>query len=78
MVKFNSLGSWFRRQSVGRKLTTTALFTSGVTLLAACTVFAIYDYVNDVAEVVDKLPAEPHDVRMTHALTPQRGLVTLG
>jgi 5-formyltetrahydrofolate cyclo-ligase len=29
-------------------------------------------------EVVDKLPAEPHDVRMTHALTPQRGLVTLG
>jgi 5-formyltetrahydrofolate cyclo-ligase len=29
-------------------------------------------------EVVDRLPAEPHDVRMTHALTPQRGLVTLG
>ena len=29
-------------------------------------------------EVVDKLPAEPHDVRMTHALTPRRGLVTLG
>jgi 5-formyltetrahydrofolate cyclo-ligase len=28
-------------------------------------------------EVVDELPAEPHDVRMTHALTPQRGLVTL-
>jgi 5-formyltetrahydrofolate cyclo-ligase len=28
-------------------------------------------------EVVDKLPAEPHDVRMTHALTPSRGLVAL-
>jgi 5-formyltetrahydrofolate cyclo-ligase len=28
-------------------------------------------------EFVDELPAEPHDVPMTHALTPQRGLVTL-
>jgi 5-formyltetrahydrofolate cyclo-ligase len=28
-------------------------------------------------ELVDRLPAEPHDVRMTHALTPQRGLVPL-
>jgi 5-formyltetrahydrofolate cyclo-ligase len=28
-------------------------------------------------ELVDKLPAEPHDVRMTHALTPLRGLVFL-
>jgi 5-formyltetrahydrofolate cyclo-ligase len=28
-------------------------------------------------EVVDKLPAEPHDVRMTHALTPRGGLVAL-
>jgi 5-formyltetrahydrofolate cyclo-ligase len=28
-------------------------------------------------EVVDKLPGEPHDVRMTHALTPLRGLVSL-
>ncbi len=43
---FNSLGTWFRRQSVGRKLTTTALTTSGVTLMAACTVFATYDYIN--------------------------------
>ena len=43
---FNSLGTWFRRQSVARKLTTTALTTSGVTLIAACTVFATYDYVN--------------------------------
>ena len=40
------LGIWFRRQSVGRKLTTTAVTTSGATLIAACTVFAIYDYVN--------------------------------
>lgn len=29
-------------------------------------------------ELVDRLPAEPHDVRMTHALTPRRGLVSLG
>ncbi len=29
-------------------------------------------------EVVDRLPAEPHDVRMTHALTPKHGLVALG
>ncbi|MGE2721509.1 5-formyltetrahydrofolate cyclo-ligase [Mycolicibacterium celeriflavum] len=29
-------------------------------------------------ELVDRLPAEPHDVSMTHALTPQRGLVGLG
>jgi 5-formyltetrahydrofolate cyclo-ligase len=28
-------------------------------------------------ELVDELPAEPHDVRMTHALTPRRGLVAL-
>lgn len=29
-------------------------------------------------EVVAELPAEPHDVAMTHALTPAGGLVTLG
>jgi signal transduction histidine kinase/DNA-binding response OmpR family regulator len=46
MVTFHSFGTWFRRQSVARKLTTTAVTTSGVTLIAACTVFAIYDYVN--------------------------------
>lgn len=28
-------------------------------------------------ELVDRLPSEPHDVRMTHALTPQRGLIRL-
>lgn len=28
-------------------------------------------------ELVDRLPAEPHDVRMTHALAPSRGLVAL-
>jgi 5-formyltetrahydrofolate cyclo-ligase len=32
--------------------------------------------VRDV-ELVDEVPAEPHDVRMTHALTPGRGLVEL-
>lgn len=29
-------------------------------------------------EVIDALTAEPHDVRMTHALTPSRGLIALG
>jgi len=29
-------------------------------------------------ELVDRLPAEPHDVPMTHALTPDAGLVVLG
>jgi 5-formyltetrahydrofolate cyclo-ligase len=28
-------------------------------------------------ELVDELPADPHDVRMTHALTPRRGLSAL-
>ncbi|HTX95180.1 MAG TPA: 5-formyltetrahydrofolate cyclo-ligase [Mycobacterium sp.] len=28
-------------------------------------------------ELIDELPAEPHDIPMTHALTPQAGLVTL-
>lgn len=30
------------------------------------------------SEVVDELPSEPHDVPMTHALTPGRGLLPLG
>ena len=29
-------------------------------------------------ELVDEIPAEAHDVPMTHALTPRRGLVQLG
>ncbi len=29
-------------------------------------------------ELLDQVPSEPHDVRMTHALTPRRGLVELG
>jgi 5-formyltetrahydrofolate cyclo-ligase len=29
-------------------------------------------------EILDMLPAEPHDVAMTHALTPGRGFVVLG
>ena len=52
MVMFNSLGTWFRRQSVARKLTTTAVTTTGMTLVAACTVFAAYDYVNQQARLV--------------------------
>jgi 5-formyltetrahydrofolate cyclo-ligase len=30
------------------------------------------------AELLDELPCEPHDVRMTHALTPRLGLIDLG
>jgi 5-formyltetrahydrofolate cyclo-ligase len=30
------------------------------------------------AELVDELPSEPHDVPMTHALTPGRGVQPLG
>jgi two-component system, sensor histidine kinase and response regulator len=44
MAVINSLVAWFRHQSVERKLTTSVLGTSGVMLLVACTVFAIYDY----------------------------------
>ena len=29
-------------------------------------------------ELLDAIPSEPHDVRMSHALTPRRGLVELG
>ncbi|GAB1812517.1 5-formyltetrahydrofolate cyclo-ligase [Mycobacterium sp. MUNTM1] len=29
------------------------------------------------AEVLDEVPADPHDVPMTHALTPRRGLIDL-
>ena len=29
-------------------------------------------------EIVDELPSEVHDVRMTHALTPRQGVVALG
>ena len=29
------------------------------------------------AELLDELPCEPHDVRMTHALTPRLGLIDL-
>ncbi|MBV8180007.1 MAG: 5-formyltetrahydrofolate cyclo-ligase [Mycobacterium sp.] len=29
-------------------------------------------------ELLDELPHEPHDVPMTHALTPERGLIDLG
>ena len=49
---FNSLATWFRRQPVARKLTTTALTTTGVALLAASTVFAGYDYVSSRSRLV--------------------------
>src|SRR4051812_15250720 len=37
---------------MARKLTTTALVTSGASLLAACTVFATYDYLNSRSRLV--------------------------
>jgi two-component system sensor histidine kinase/response regulator len=40
------LESWFRRQSVARKLTTTVMSTAGITVMTACIVFAGYDYVS--------------------------------
>jgi two-component system sensor histidine kinase/response regulator len=49
---FNSIGTWFRRQSVARKLTATALTISGLTLVAASTVFATYDYINSRSRLV--------------------------
>ncbi|MCU1382584.1 MAG: Histidine kinase [Acidobacteria bacterium] len=48
----HSAGRWFRRQSVARKLATAALITSGATLLAACAVFAAYDYLDSRARLV--------------------------
>jgi len=44
--------AWFRRQSVAGKLRTTALVTSGATLIAACSVFAVYDYANSRSRLV--------------------------
>src|SRR4051812_5828726 len=52
MNMLKNVGIWFRRQSLARKLTTTALITSGVTLLVACVVFAAYDYINQRARLV--------------------------
>jgi signal transduction histidine kinase/CheY-like chemotaxis protein len=43
---FTRLGARFRRRSVAGKLTTTALLTTGVTLLVASTIFAISFYVS--------------------------------
>src|SRR5688572_6211129 len=49
---FTRLATWFRRQPVRRKLTTTVLATSGVTMIAACVVFATYDYLDARARLV--------------------------
>ncbi len=45
-MMLNRLVARFRRQSVARKLTTTVMITSGVTMATACAVFATYDYIN--------------------------------
>lgn len=47
------------------------------TLLLADPGAALVAVVRD-DELVDELPSEPHDVRMTHALTPREGVVALG
>jgi two-component system sensor histidine kinase/response regulator len=49
---FTRLEGWFRRQSVARKLTTMVLTTSGLTLMVACTVFAVYDYATSRSRLV--------------------------
>ena len=49
---FHRLETWFRRQSVAGKLTTAALTSSGVTLVAVFAVFATYDYINLRAQLV--------------------------
>ena len=46
------LERWFRRQSVARKLSTMVLTTSGLTLMIACTVFAVYDYASSRSRLV--------------------------
>ena len=46
------LAAWFRRQSVDRKLTAMVLCTTGVTLVVACVVFAVYDYVTSRSRLV--------------------------
>jgi signal transduction histidine kinase/CheY-like chemotaxis protein len=46
------LERWFRRQSVALKLTTMVLTTSGLTLMVACTVFAVYDYATSRSRLV--------------------------
>ena len=48
----HSPGVWFRRQSLARKLTTAVASTTAVTVMAACAVFATYDYVNSRSRLV--------------------------
>ncbi len=45
-------GHWFRRQPVARKFMVMALATTAVTSLAACAVFATYDYASSRARLV--------------------------
>ncbi len=48
----NSLDTWFRRQSVARKLMTTLMATGTITMAVAISVFATYDYVNSRSRLV--------------------------
>ena len=49
---FTSLEAWFRRQSVARKLTTTVIAIAGIAVMAACIVFAVYDYATSRSRLV--------------------------
>ena len=47
-----SAGVWFGRQPVARKFMALALATTAVTSIAACAVFATYDYATSKARLV--------------------------
>lgn len=48
----SSSAAWFRRQSVARKLTSSALITSGVALVVTSAVFIGYDYTSSRSRLV--------------------------
>ncbi|MEO8678409.1 MAG: response regulator [Vicinamibacterales bacterium] len=68
---WNNLVAWFRRQSVRRKLTATILTTTGVTVVASCTVFAIVFYYTSRSRVVlnTEMLADVVGANSTAALT---------
>jgi signal transduction histidine kinase/CheY-like chemotaxis protein/HPt (histidine-containing phosphotransfer) domain-containing protein len=48
----NKLLVWFRHQTLARKLTVSVLVTSSLTLVLACAVFAVFDYVSERGHLV--------------------------
>ena len=58
-----------------------ALFPGLVCLFLAATAHAHAEFRGSLPlqdSILDALPAEEHDIRMTHALTPGAGLIALG